>query len=249
MAQSTPMLVHPIQAQSVRAPHTNGRVSKRQRALLALQHPHITRLRLHPVPRHMHLIEEQPLGPTLAERLAWRRQTPYGLPQVIEMLTPVVAALQYAHKLGVAHGNLHPAALIEMPYGLIVGAFADVGKPGPAIYHAPEHGRDPYNTAGDVYALAVIVYELLTGVRPGSEQPPVSKLTPGVDAVLARAMSGNPRRRPRSPQAFLSALQHVSTRRKCLPPSFMRTHTLTAALIIGSLLLSAGLGALLAIAW
>lgn len=185
---------------------TRDELSQRRDALLQLAHPQIVPILLYKTGSYIRLVTRAQPGPTLADQLAWRRQIPYGKAEVIELLTPIVDALEYAHQRGVAHGNLHPAAIVQMPDGPVLTEFGAVGQPGPAEYRAPEHERTPYSKRGDVYALAMIVYEMMTGTYPGSDMQPIGVLAPGVDAVLARGLAQNPRDRYRSPREFLQAL-------------------------------------------
>ncbi|MFN7976868.1 MAG: protein kinase [Vicinamibacterales bacterium] len=96
---------------------------------------------------------------------------------------------------------------------------------GTIAYAAPEQlGGDVVGPAADQYALAVVAYEMLTGKRPfdaveplklaqqvmsGSAAPASSvrpALPPGVDQILARALSRGPADRWPSIAAFVEAL-------------------------------------------
>jgi serine/threonine protein kinase len=189
-------------------------LDRRQQALLKLRHPQIG-------PMYAYRESGQPRiggvllpGSTLADRMRRRRQAPYNLTETLELLTPVAHALEYIHSQNIAHGNLHPAAIVYMPSQAILTAFAGSAEPGPAIYRAPEQRPETISAQSDVYALAVIAYELLTGYLPGSEASGAATLPRGIDLVLTRALSRQPRRRPRSAQALIDGLQAAQRRNR-----------------------------------
>lgn len=193
---------HPgsIAARLLRRPH----LSRRERALLHLRHAHIAPMYLDVQQGAARIATEPMPGPTLADQLAWRRKTPFGVPEVLESLRPVAHALEYAHRQGVAHGHLFPGAIVQMPEGAVVTGFAEQSVRG-RTYRAPE-ANGAATPSGDVYALALIAYEMLTGVLPNSRTP-ARRLPRGVDRVLARALASNPRDRYHSPLRLLNALE------------------------------------------
>ncbi|MCC6522999.1 MAG: hypothetical protein IT373_10090 [Polyangiaceae bacterium] len=160
--------------------------------------------------------------------------------EAVAALRPAVAALAFAHERGVHHGALGPDALLvaAAPRGLVVVDFAlgpaleagGVGAPeARARYAAPEQLRPgelgPCGPATDVYALGVLLVELVTGrrlERPEREavDEPDEPRTPralGIDvsdafeAVCARALARHPSERYASALelgAALDALGH-----------------------------------------
>jgi tetratricopeptide (TPR) repeat protein len=118
-------------------------------------------------------------------------------------------ALSALHAKGLIHGSLQPSNV--MVAGGVV-KITDLGLARLAFAVAPaDHYRAPENqldAAGDLYALAAVLYHLLTGVHPrlqpqGSGLPLPSKLAPGVpeafDKLLLRALH------PRQELRFASA--------------------------------------------
>jgi serine/threonine-protein kinase len=101
---------------------------------------------------------------------------------------------------------------------------------GTAGYLSPEQAQgSPATPASDRYALAVVAWELLAGVRPFANTNPAAEATahvwspvpslaakrpgipPSVDAVFARALAKNPATRFPSNRAFVAALHAAFT--------------------------------------
>lgn len=166
-----------------------------------------------------------------------------GVEGVVTMLEPVAAALDYAHGRGVVHGDINPATIllagdgrpVLADFGLL-GLVTD-GKPlsglrgvggllvGTPAYMAPEIANDaPLTPAIDLYALAVVAYELLTGKVPYTADAPAavlmahvlqplppprslnSLLPAAVDTVLLKALAKDPSERYTTAGVFVAAL-------------------------------------------
>ncbi len=112
----------------------------------------------------------------------------------IQLLIDLCAAVQFAHQNLVVHRDLKPANIMVQPNGcpklLDFGVAKQLDQLEPITmsrapmsfaYAAPEQIRgDAITTATDIYALGVILFELLTGERP---HKPVNR--PGGDASLS----------------------------------------------------------------
>ena len=126
--------------------------------------------------------------------------------EAIRILAPVAAALDAAHRLGYVHRDVKSRNILIdddgraylADFGLTKGV-ADrtlgggiAGTPG---YLAPEQieGR-PATPASDVYALAAVLHECLTGRPPTPDAPPA--VGDAIGAVLARGLAKQPKRRP-----------------------------------------------------
>jgi tetratricopeptide (TPR) repeat protein/tRNA A-37 threonylcarbamoyl transferase component Bud32 len=141
--------------------------------------------------RLMFLTMEMLAGQTLRELIVSRRRLPIA--EAWPIAEQMTAGLEAAHALGIVHRDFKSANVILVPdprltvravvtdFGLArpvsaeasllsISATGDVvGTP---AYMAPEQmqGR-PLTQAADVYALGVVMYEMLTGWRPLSGSP------------------------------------------------------------------------------
>ncbi|MBC3872349.1 serine/threonine-protein kinase [Undibacterium flavidum] len=108
-------------------------------------------------------------------------QTP-SISHVIDIVLQVAQAMQEAHAAGLVHGDLKPSNLMQEPsgivrildFGLAIQADRDAttslvqsDPQGTIAYMAPEVLTGAtLRPSSDIYALGVILYELLTGARP-----------------------------------------------------------------------------------
>ncbi len=138
-----------------------------------------------------YLVMEFLRGKDLA-RVAYE-EGPLGFGRIVDVLRQVLAALSEAHELGIVHRDLKPENVILEPlrrggdfvkvvdFGL-AKLRADTQGPGvtsPGIvcgtpdYMAPEQGRgDPIDGRSDLYAVGVILFQLLTGRLPFEADSP-----------------------------------------------------------------------------
>jgi serine/threonine protein kinase len=165
---------------------------------------------------------------------------PHTLEETVSILSPVASALDYAHARGVLHRDVKPSNImltgdatpILGDFGLakmMGGTDAHLTMSGMIVgtpeYMAPEQcaGQDIDATA-DVYSLAAVIFEAVTGRRPFSskswietlsrrlyEPPPtvhdvVPELPAPFAAVLQQAMDRDPNRRPATAGELLDRL-------------------------------------------
>ncbi|MFO0556021.1 MAG: serine/threonine-protein kinase [Polyangiaceae bacterium] len=104
------------------------------------------------------------------------------IPVMVQVLAPIVETLQFAHERGIIHRDLKPENIFVLnaggvrlvDFGLVkdlnLARLTEAGTvAGSPAYIAPEGwaGRpDQIDHRVDVYALGVIVFRILTGVRP-----------------------------------------------------------------------------------
>ncbi len=165
----------------------------------------------------------------------------------IDIVTQVLRAARFAHKHGVIHRDLKPHNVIldeegrarVTDFGIAKAGASDMTLTGSimgtAQYLSPEQAQG-HTVSGrsDLYAVGIILYELLTGSVPfdgetavaiafkqvSAEPRPPSELQPGVsaalDAVVLRALAKDPARRFADADEFITALQQA---RAALPIS------------------------------
>jgi tRNA A-37 threonylcarbamoyl transferase component Bud32 len=183
-----------------------------------------------------YIVMEYLAGGSLADRLTQGAQ-PLG--RALDWLGQTAAALDAAHASGVVHRDVKPANLLlddddrvkVADFGVASAAdlasFTEAGTVvGTAGYLAPEQARgETATSASDRYALAVVAFELLTGVRPFEREsstseamahvsapiPPASahnaELPHEIDDVLARGLAKQPEHRYASCADFVQALR------------------------------------------
>jgi hypothetical protein len=212
-------------------------------------HPNVCRifdLGQHPAPRGgepllfvtMELVE----GVTLTEVL--RREGRLAPEEVLRIVRQIASGLEAIHGAGIVHRDLKPDNLMLVPgagrvvimdFGLarlagstdvsITETGAIVGSP---LYMAPEQleGRD-VTPATDIYALGLIIYELITATPPfegegaialiakrlhATPPPPSARceaVDPAWDAPVMRCLARDPAERFARAGDVVGALAHV----------------------------------------
>ena len=172
-----------------------------------------------------YLAQEYVAGESLD--VAMRHYAPAPLDKALPLITQLASALDLAHAAGVTHGALHPRDVIMTPdearatgFG-VVPALERVGLHGPIRrpYSAPERiAGEQWGPAADIFALAAIAFELLTGRRPaGTGDQVVARLEIAGAADLdtlrrafADALADDPGRRQASAREFAHGLARAA---------------------------------------
>ncbi len=207
-------------------------------AVAALNHPNIIHVfDFHAEGQVFFMVMELINGPTLHSLI---RKHPDGMPVevALHVFTQVLKAVEYAHSHGVIHRDIKPSnVLIAEGFRAVLMDFG-LARPGGSerltaqgmasgtpLYLAPEllDGKAVQPT-GDIYALGVMLYEMVTGQTPfkgtsyvqvirqqleATPRPPselVPSLPPEIERVILRALEKDPARRYQSAQAMLDDL-------------------------------------------
>ena len=157
-------------------------------------------------------------GGTLQEQISHY----YSLQQAQQIVQPIAEALGYMHRQGAVHGNLKPSNILIKAQGQpLLADFGytqgiDVGER-ENVYLSPEQIQGgAVDQRADVYALGVLLYEMVTGEPPpiGSVPSPRLKrpdLPVDVEKVILRAMAQYPDQRFQGVDEFNHALATVLT--------------------------------------
>lgn len=198
-----------------------------------LNHPHLLRV------YEEGFVQDRPFFTTqLVEGMTLRRMMdmraakgqPFSLREVEPLLSQLGAALDASHRYG-PHSDLKPENVIVLPdvlkvtdYGLALGIprppFVQAQKGYRAEgYIAPEYvAGGEIDTRMDIYSLAVIVGEMLTGLMPEGDGiiPEIlvknRELPPAFEALYRRALNANPLARPKTAGEFASEFASIVAR-------------------------------------
>jgi serine/threonine-protein kinase len=217
------------------------RFEREAQTVAALSHPHI--LKLFDFGNHedlLYLVMELVSGGSLSARLKARGKL--DAEEVAKYLDQIGAALDYAHAKGVVHRDLKPqnvlldeagnAILTDFGIARIAGDLTRMTGSGVAMgtpaYMAPEQWRGgEVDGRTDIYAMAVMAYELLAGEMPFtgdtphalmyqhlSESPqPLRRKRPdlpqSIEKVLLKGMAKRPEARFQSAGAFAAAFREA----------------------------------------
>ncbi|HEX2691366.1 MAG TPA: serine/threonine-protein kinase [Kofleriaceae bacterium] len=180
-------LLHPHLAGTERA-DALARFFHEARVMASLRHPNVVAvLDLDEASRR--IVMELAAGGTLRD--VQRERGPRTLRRAIERHGQILSALAAAHRRGIVHCDLKPANLMfrrdaELPgVEIMLGDFGVAHLPdasgraatgarteavGTLAYMAPEQRRGEITPATDVYASAVVLYEMFTGRTPWARE-------------------------------------------------------------------------------
>ncbi len=203
-----------------------------------------------------------------------RRDSPLPLPRVIDIFHQICEGLQAAHEKNVIHRDLKPQNILVDEKGRV--AIADFGLAksfdytslteagkvlGTPHYMSPEQVKGiELDQRSDIYSLAIILYEMLTGTvpftgssayeimvqrtqrppRPASDHNP--KIPPYLLKILDKCLQVDPKLRYASVAEILRDLD-TQTFHTSLPYAMRRRARLSAAaaVIAGVVLVAAGI--------
>ena len=228
---------------------SRARFMREAQAAAAVSHPHVCPVFDVGEDRgQLFLAMELLEGETLARRL---ERGPLPVPETLTLAQEVLAALEALREAGIVHRDLKPSNVFLTAHGArlldfglaqelpreITRDLASKGEPltrdgiimGTPGYMAPEQVLGgAVDTRTDLFALAIVVYEALTGRRPFPGESPIQVLSAALheeplplgnspqlkalDRPLRRALAKPPDQRFSSAQEMADALKEVEDR-------------------------------------
>ena len=222
------------------------RFEREAKSMAQLSHPNI--IKVHDYVDHdglPYLIMEYTQGGTLKEKLGelihWT--------EAARLLAPIASALAYAHENDVVHRDIKPGNILITESGQPMLADFGIAKilqeeetqdltgPGVGIgtpeYMAPEQGKGlSIDHRADIYALGIVLYELVTGRKPFRADTPmavvikhmqdplprpkdfVPDIPKEVEQVIIKALAKAPEDRYQEMGEFAQALEQISRSQK-----------------------------------
>ncbi|MFN3648099.1 MAG: protein kinase domain-containing protein [Armatimonadota bacterium] len=150
------------------------------------------------------LVTEWVRGINLKERV--KRVAPFPLAVSVDIFLACAEALAYAHEQGCVHGDIRPDNIIITPDGRVKVTDFGIGVsvaastriqlsalPQAAFYMAPELAEGKMPDAGsDLYSLACILYEMLSGVVPYDADTPIAVAVKHLHEPVPSLKQANP---------------------------------------------------------
>jgi tRNA A-37 threonylcarbamoyl transferase component Bud32 len=212
-----------------------GRFAKEAELLAKLSHPHIVTIHdFGETGGLYYLVMEFVNGVNLRDLLREGKMPPE---QALAIVPPICEALQFAHDHGIVHRDIKPENILLdregrvkiADFGIAALAGDSAEKAGTPAYMAPEQsgGASGIDHRADIYALGVVLYEMLTGERPTAFPVAPSRrvqVDVRLDEVVLRALAHQPERRFQSAGEFHTLLGEVTRevttmRSRPLPPT------------------------------
>ncbi|HEY0753992.1 MAG TPA: protein kinase [Ktedonobacteraceae bacterium] len=225
------------------------RFTREARVLAMLDHPNILPVYDYGEQGEVaFLITPYMAGGSLKEMLQKRKVLPPS--EAIQLMRQVLPALQYAHDRNLIHRDIKPGnllfkgdgSLVVADFGLVkvlegddregvpLQTISETGQTlaGTPEYMSPEQINGHAVPASDIYSLAVVLYEMVTGTRPffannllsillkhANEAPRPPRelnpyISPQLESAILRALQKDPDKRFARPSDFQQALQQVS---------------------------------------
>ena len=231
-----------------------ARFLREARAACAVQHPSIIQVHdVIEVDENPAIVMELLEGETFAAKL--HRERPMGLAELASVMLPVCSALGKAHELGIVHRDLKPeniflayggeggpqVKVLDFGIAKLTASDGDAARSamaatgtgmmlGTPFYMSPEQmfGERDVDHRSDIWAIGIILYEALAGVRPTEGENigqilkivttdfivpmtnVIKTLPPQVTDLVARMLKRDRRERPADLQEVCDTLRMYS---------------------------------------
>jgi serine/threonine-protein kinase len=222
-----------------------SRFIKEAKATAALSHPNIVSIQdqgwNEGGPPAVFLVMELVEGSTLRDYL--NEKGSLTVEQTFQLITPVLSALSAAHRIGIIHRDIKPENILISKDGRI--KVADFGLArnitmgqtmtaessvvlGSVSYLSPEQvQRGVADARSDIYAIGIVLFEMLTGSKPYSGETPIqiayrhvndripniqtikSEIPTSIAELVYEATAPNPDQRPKNAEDLLNKLREI----------------------------------------
>ena len=259
-----------------------SRFIKEAKATAALSHPNIVSIQdqgwNEGGPPAVFLVMELVEGSTLRDFL--NQQGSVSIEQMFQIMNPVLSALAAAHKIGIIHRDIKPENILISKDGRV--KVADFGLArnmaigqtmtvessvvlGSVSYLSPEQvQRGVADARSDIYAVGIVLFEMLTGGKPYEGETPIqiayrhvndriptlqsikSDIPITISELVHAATAPNPDHRPKDAEELLNKFREIQAqidpkKRQMsleldLPPSMMKSVTKRGKVSVGSAL-------------
>ena len=225
-----------------------SRFIKEAKATAALSHPNIVSIQdqgwNEGGPPAVFLVMELVEGSTLRDYL--NENGSLTVEQTLQLITPVLSAISAAHRIGIIHRDIKPENILISKDGRI--KVADFGLArniamgqtmtaessvvlGSVSYLSPEQvQRGVADARSDIYAIGIVLFEMLTGDKPYSGETPIqiayrhvndripniqtinSAIPASVAELVYEVTAPNPDQRPKDAEELLSKLKEIQAK-------------------------------------
>lgn len=225
-----------------------SRFIKEAKATAALSHPNIVSIQdqgwNQGGPPAVFLVMELVEGTTLRDFL--NENGVLNVEQTIQIIIPVLSALSAAHKIGIIHRDIKPENILISKDGRI--KVADFGLArntsmvqtmtaessvvlGSVSYLSPEQvQRGVADSRSDIYAIGIILFEMLIGKKPYDGETPIqiayrhvndripkineinSNIPDAIAELVFDATAPNPDQRPKDAEELLNKLRDIQVK-------------------------------------
>jgi len=259
-----------------------SRFIKEAKATAALSHPNIVSIQdqgwNEGGPPAVFLVMELVEGSTLRDFL--NQHGVVSIEQMFQLMTPVISALAAAHKIGIIHRDIKPENILISKDGRV--KVADFGLArnmaigqtmtvessvvlGSVSYLSPEQvQRGVADARSDIYAVGIVLFEMLTGGKPYEGETPIqiayrhvndriptlqsikSDIPITISDLVHAATAPNPDHRPKDAEELLNKLREIQAqidpkKRQMsleldLPPSMTKSVAKRGKVSVGSAL-------------